>query len=382
MRTPKATTLESTPVSDSNRELIYPSTLSFLRQGVFLWRSGRKVSFIKTTMAWDDEVNTWARENGVFADHRFFKTSGSSGIEKWIALSNEALEWSARSVVDFLDIGAGDVLGLALPEYHVGGYGVGLRARVSGAKLAGFDKKWNAENFAEWTDERGVTVASLVPTQVYDLVLAGVRGGKFLRSIVVGGGAFDPDLCEQARGLGWPVLPSYGMTETSSQVATGDGLPLLPGWQARIEDGCLALKGGGLLSAVITRRGVGFVSHDPKIDGWFVTNDRAELTPEGLRILGRADRVVKVSGELVDLEMLEDFWRNVLKAEVALLAMPGGRRGMSLKLFHEETSAEVELINASLPGPERLESWKEVELLPRSAIGKLDRSALRKFHAD
>lgn len=334
------------------------------------------------SMAWDDEVQRWARENGVFADHRFFKTSGSSGVEKWVALSNEALEWSARSVIEALEIEAKDVLGLALPEYHVGGFGVTLRAELSGAGLAINEGRWEASRFADWVIREGVTVTSLVPTQVHDLVEAGLRGGGALRKAVVGGGALDPGLCERARALGWLVVPSYGMTETSSQVATGDGLPLLPGWQARIEGGCLALKGGGLLSAVITRGEKGFVSRDPKSDGWFVTNDRAQLTGRGLKILGRADRVVKVSGELVDLEMLEDFWRDALKAEVAIMAIPGGRRGMSLKMFHEKTSVKPESLNGSLPGPERLEFWTEIESLPRSALGKLDRSALLKFHED
>ena len=62
--------------------------------------------------------------------------------------------------------------------------------------------------------------SSLVPAQVLDLVRAGLRPPPVLRAIVVGGGAISAELYRDARALGWPVLPSYGMTECCSQIAT------------------------------------------------------------------------------------------------------------------------------------------------------------------
>ena len=280
------------------------------------------------------EVEVWAKQNGGFERHRFFRTSGSSGKEKWIALSDEALEWSARSVITELGISADDILGLAIPVIHVGGYGLVLRAKISGARLVQLDGRWNAEIFADWCDVNRVTISSLVPTQVYDLVAARLPCPVSIKMVVVGGGALDEELAEQARDFGWPVLPSYGMTETSSQVATGNGLPLLQGWEAKIVDGKLALKGGGLLTAIIRRKGDDFFAEDPKIDGWYVTNDRCEIVGKGLKVLGRADYLVKVSGELVNLEELESFWRGKLRREVALVTRPNKRRGVSIFLFY------------------------------------------------
>lgn len=331
------------------------------------------------------EVEEWAAGRAGLAGHRFFRTSGSGGEEKWIALSEEALEWSARSVIAALEITPADVLGLALPEIHVGGYGVVVRAGVAGARMARFGERWDAEVFAEWCEGEGVSVLSLVPTQVHDLVAAGCKGGGALRVVVVGGGALDADLAAEARGLGWPVVPSYGMTETASQVATGEGLPLLPGWEARVVEGCLALRGGGLLTAVIRREaegcGGGFVAVDPKVDGWFLTQDRVEVVEGGLRILGRADRLVKVLGELVDLEAQEEFWRGVLGCEVAMVTKLDERRGVSLVLFYEgmDEGKRIASLNASLPGPERLGEWRQIRSLPRSPLGKVDRVALSQF---
>lgn len=329
-----------------------------------------------------NEVEAWAKKNGDFKRHRFFRTSGSSGREKWVALSDEALEWSARSVIGTLGIVSKDVLGLALPVIHVGGYGMVLRAEISGAKLVKLNIRWNAVRFADWCAVNRITISSLVPTQVYDLVSARLECPASMRTLVVGGGPLDKELARRARDLGWPVVPSYGMTETSSQVATGDGLPLLQGWEAKIVDGSLALKGDGLLAAIIRRKGNGFFAEDPKTDGWYVTNDRCELIGKGLRVLGRADRLIKVLGELVNLEELEKFWRGKLKRQVALVARHDERRGVSLFLFYEGIEVDLARWNASLSGPERIAEAIAIDLLPRSPLGKIDRLALTDFHRD
>jgi O-succinylbenzoic acid--CoA ligase len=328
------------------------------------------------------EIEIWAASREDLAGHLFFKTSGSSGSEKWIALSREALEWSAKSVIEALGIGSDDVLGLALPTIHVGGYGVVVRAEISGARLARFEEKWDADRFALWCECEKVTVSSLVPTQVHDLVQTGRYGPKDLRVIVVGGGALDENLKEQARQQGWPVVPSYGMTETSSQVATGDGLPLLPGWEAKLVDGRLALRGGGLLTAIIVKKGDSFYAEDPKVDGWYLTSDRVELRNSGLTFLGRADRVVKVLGELVDLEEIERFWKKRLGEEVVVLALEDERRGSVLHLYHEGPPVNLTKWNNQRSGPERLADWKAMEPLPRSPLGKIDRAALFKIQQD
>jgi len=327
-------------------------------------------------------LQEWLAGRSEFQDHVVFKTSGSSGVEKWVALSKGALEWSARRVIDYLEMTSSDVCGLALPAVHVGGFGLMLRAHLSGASLVEFEGKWNAERFAAWCTREGVTVSSLVPTQVSDLVEAGLRAPDSLRSVVVGGGVLKPDLAERAKLFGWPVLPSYGMTETAAQIATGDGLPLFDGWEAGIEDGCLSLKGGGLLTAVIRRAGGRFVADDPKVDGWFLTSDRAELDGRNLAILGRADRQVKVLGKLVDLGVLEGFWRETLGCEVALAARPDERRGAALILFVEGEVEGIQGLNEALPGPERLMAYQVLQRLPRSPLGKIDQTKLREIPSD
>ncbi|MGJ8695889.1 MAG: AMP-binding protein [Verrucomicrobiaceae bacterium] len=330
----------------------------------------------------DGGLQDWAAGQEELRGTVIFRTSGSSGVEKWVAIAREALEWSADRVIGHLGLGGDDVFGLALPVCHVGGFGVVVRAERSGGRLVELEGKWSVEGFVRLCEEEGVTVSSLVPAQVKDLVAAGVRGPEGLRVVVVGGGSFEDELAAEARELGWPVVASYGMTETGSQIATGEGLPLIEGWEVRVREGLLEVRGGGLLSGVITRVGEGFEFVDPKVEGWFRTSDRVEVDGGKLRVLGRADRRVKVLGELVDLEALEEFWSEVTGGEVALVTEPDERRGLRLHLFFEGGGEGIGGKNEGLPGPERLEGWTNLKRLPVSSLGKIDRAEMIKIHRE
>ena len=321
-------------------------------------------------MGEDSALQEWLAGRDEFQKYVIFKTSGSSGVDKWIALSKEALEWSARNVNTYLKISPRDVLGLALPTRHVGGFGLAARAYFSGANLVEFGEAWSPDGFASWCRQESVTVTSLVPTQVSDLVRRESAAHESMRVVVVGGGALDEELQKRAIELGWPVLPSFGMTETSSQIATGAGLPLMHGWEAKIVEDRLALKGEGLLSWVIEKVAGEFRYIDPKNDGWFLTNDLAELDGRNLRILGRADRQVKILGELIDLDGVEKKWRDALGCPVAILKKKSERRGVTLWLLVQGEVRELGMINEKMPGLERLAGWAFLDRLPRSSLGK------------
>lgn len=345
--------------------------------GPFFWEESTPALF-------DDhgELKDWAAEQTVLNGHLLFRTSGSSGVRKWIALSKSALKWSAESVICHLGMTSDDVCGLALPVHHVGGFGVVARCYFSGARLARFNERWSPQEFWKFCNKEKVTLTSLVPTQVSDLVSMGLSGPLTLRRIIVGGGHLEDELKEKARALGWPVVPSYGMTETASQIATGDELPLIEGWCARIVDDLLELRGEGLLTGVITETKEGFHFADPKVDGWFRTSDYAELHDGKLAIRGRADRRVKVLGELIDLDTLEKFWSDKTGGEAALIARPDDRCIHTLHLFFTGNEEEISMLNMGLPGPERLARWHHVSELPRTSLGKIDRWRLTNIQFD
>jgi O-succinylbenzoic acid--CoA ligase len=317
-----------------------------------------------------------------------FRTSGSTGKAAGIVIGKDALMVSALAVNDWLDVDRGSVWGLALPLDHVGGFGVAARAHAAGCGFSHFEGKWDAGRFTEWVGRDGITHVSLVPTQVHDLLAAGLKGGPSLRAVVVGGGRLADETGQAARDAGWPVLASYGMTEASSQVATqrigGLGQPfadcpleLLPGWDAEVtQEGLLRLKGKALFSGTWDEGCLTMRKGD-----WFTTNDRAELSGRTIRHLGRADTMVKVMGELVDVEAVErrliGFCGNRADG-VAVVAVPDGRKENSLlAVFEESVRAEaVEEYNSHAPGPERISRWCVVGGFPRTELGKLRRAEL------
>jgi O-succinylbenzoic acid--CoA ligase len=321
----------------------------------------------------------------------YFKTSGSTGEPRWIGLSRHALRVSADAVNRHLGVDEASVWALALPLEHVGGFGVVARARQAGCGLARFERKWSAAGFAGWLAATGATHLSLVPTQVHDLVAAGLRAPRGLRAIVVGGGCLAAATGSAARGLGWPVLASYGMTEAGSQIATQGlelldlpyspgPLELLPCWEARVGlEGRLEIRGEALFSGCLARGEAGW-SFEGRNGEWYLTSDTGGIDGRNLRITGRADTRVKILGELVDPKSVE---AELLAAagtldplRVAVVAVDDARAGKRLVLVHADSvpPAEIERALAAYhdkcPGFRRIGAAVATPEIPRSPLGK------------
>jgi len=325
-----------------------------------------------------------------------FQTSGSTGEPSLVCLTRHALLANAAAVNDWLRATADDVWLRVLPDFHVGGQSIHFRAELSHSRVLVEDGKWDPQRFIRVAAHSRVTLTSLVPAQVFDLVAAGLLAPPALRAVIVGGGALSDELYRQARALGWPLLPSYGLTEAASQVATarmeslltaplgteGPPLELLPCWEARVDDaGRLQLRGAPLLSGRFVRTPHGWEMHRAvDDDGWFTTSDRARLDGRLLTPLGRCDRVVKVLGELVDLDAIEAaLHRAGLPPDRGVvMALPDERAGVRPWLVTdlENADAAVEAANATLPPFARIAGWRRLEL-PRSPLGKVLRFEIK-----
>lgn len=330
-----------------------------------------------------------------------FGTSGSTGEPSIVVHSRASLEASAAAVNQWLGLTAEDVWLRVLPVFHVGGFQIHTRAGLSGSRVVEDDARWNPRRFAETCEAERVTVTSLVPTQVFDLTREGLQAPPCLKWIVVGGGALDSETWRTARKLGWPVLPSYGLTEAASQVATalpgalfsGDhageppDLHLLPCWEARLAPGTEGPDGSGILEIrgpalcrgrYARKDGVWRWEAAPE-DGWWRTADRARLEGRRLVFRGRADRTVKVLGELVNLDAVENdlLAAGLPPGRFAVAALPDERAGNRLVLASETDATEAFALYQKRAVPfARLAEWRRVEELPRTALGKIRRGAL------
>lgn len=314
-----------------------------------------------------------------------FLTSGSSGRPKVVRFTREALLASARAVNAFLGVTAGDVWLRWLPRFHVGGFQVEARAWAAGAGCVGRDAAWEAVDCARLCAAEGVTHVSLVPTQVFDLVRAGVRAPAALRVVLVGGGALRPALHDAARALGWPVRAGYGLTEAASTVAVqaadepdATRLTVLPHWQATAgADGVLSLQGPALPEAIGCWDEAGHLRWQPVVPP-LRTSDRVRLDGRSLVFLGRADRVIKRLGELVDLDQVDRALADAALAvgafgRVRMRCEPDARAGCRLVLECLEAAeggSVAARFDARQPAFARIAEIRVVEGWSVSPLGK------------
>jgi O-succinylbenzoic acid--CoA ligase len=322
------------------------------------------------------------------AGHVWLATSGATGRLKPVALAKEALLASATAVNSHLEAGPEDVWLNPLPEFHVGGLGIHARAHLSGARVVTLDT-WEPDAYHRATVTAGATLSSLVPTQVFDLVRAGLRAADTLRAAIVGGGALARELYARARALGWPLLPSYGATECGSQAATA-GLDSLASGDPVLRslshlnlragaDHRLEIRGASLFTGYATERGL----EDPKRDGWWRTDDLGTVAQGVVTILGRAGDVIKVLGETVSLAALDQTLQATrlelgLAGDAALYAVPDERRGAALRLAYSGVDSHAaarlaEAFNQRVAPYERVTELVAVKRIPRTALGKIRR---------
>jgi len=329
-----------------------------------------------------------------FKAHVFFLSSGTTAKSvqdfKWVALSKAALLSSAAAVNRHLKSDLSDVWLHTLPDFHVGGLGIWARSHLSGAQVAKLPR-WSCEDFIQSLRECRGTLTALVPAQIFDLVTQGHASPPSLRAVLVGGGALAPFLYEKAVTLGWPLLTTYGMTETCSQIATdnletigsGSAMEVLSHLEVdAAEDGRLRMKGASLFTAYLYRSGSRCVMHDPKEEGWFLTQDRGIREGRQLKILGRIGDFVKIGGESVEIGRLNQIFDELrtqlqVKTDVAILPVPDDRLGHVIhfisdhQLSEMEASELIEKFNARVFAFEKIRKWHRLEFLPRTSLGKL-----------
>lgn len=338
----------------------------------------------------------FARHELQMQDACFFQTSGTEGTRKWVGLTKEALLISARAVNGHFNITACDHWLLALPIHHVGGFGVLARSFVCGSRVTELLGKWNAAVFVQKCDEVGATLASLVPTQVFDLVAAKLAAPKSMRAVLVGGGALNGELEAAARQLGWPIHRTYGMTETASGVAAqrvaGADMEVLPIWQVSTNaEGLLRVRGEALAKGyAVCTAGVWRWKPIP-VEG-LLTRDRVEVLENSagsrcLRYVGREVGIVKILGELVALGPIQERidalrLKFSLFADAVVCDVPDARKEHALVLvvshMKDEDAARLQHeLNQTLRPLECIDRLQSVPAIPRSELGKVRLAELR-----
>lgn len=146
-------------------------------------------------------------------------TSGTTGLPKGVVLSGTALAASADAWLAVLPPVTGWALPLGLA--HVAGLGVlwrAIRQRVPVRIVPSNDADALLAALADTV--LAASHVSLVPAQLARLLDAarGTAPPTTLRALLLGGGAIPPELVVRASLAGWPVMPTFGLSECGSGV--------------------------------------------------------------------------------------------------------------------------------------------------------------------
>lgn len=292
-----------------------------------------------------EEMRAKLRERSSYVDIILFSSGTTSGATvKGYGLSFEALFSNAKAVNEHLGLDSRERWGLTLPSEHIGGLSVWARAKLSGSQVFEWKRPWNPHVWSHFIEQFQVTVTSLVPTQVFDLVHQKIQCPKCLSKVIVGGDYLSQSLHQNALKLGWPLLRTFGMTELCSQVATEKEvslqqrlIPLSIHQLAIVENVLCVTDSKSLVSEkYLFSKGRLEVK---EITRPFLTSDRVELRDGFLFHKGRTDRVIKMNGRLVDLDEL-NFKLYSLSDQIGikkcfyLRSLESERAGKVLELMH------------------------------------------------
>jgi len=341
-------------------------------------------------------------------------TSGTSGQAKAVPLSVQNHQASASASAMRLGLCEDDHWLCCLPLCHVGGLAILLRSTIYGTSFELMPEFAVPQILAILAKKR-VTLASFVPTMLYRLLGesdADIRSK--LRAVLIGGGPIDADLLRKAHRRGIPALPTYGMTEMGSQIATLSphepqgsdtlkdrfdtaGTPL-DGVEIRIEAEDQSPCKPGEVGQIRVRgpmQSPGYLSsnavddaHPLRFrDGWFQTGDMGWLDAEGyLHIEHRISDLIVSGGENVDpMEVVR-----VLRAvdgvkdlavvgvddpewgQIVCAAIVAGDANPDALLIALKKACAAELSPFKIP-----RKWHFIDALPRTATSKPHRQQIR-----
>lgn len=335
-------------------------------------------------------------------------TSGTTGRPKGVLSTQRNRLWPvAACLTGILGLDGRDRLLWPLPMSHSFSHTVCLHGVVAtGASamiLGGFDA---ARVLAE-VRARRISVLAGVPVMYHRLLAAagpgGFGAGHAVRLCLYGGGVAPPPLHRAFRtAFGLPLVGGYGCTETSGPVAMnpptgprrpGAAGPPVPGVTVRIADPVTGLTAGTGERGEVWVRGPGIMVgyHGRPAEtrrriraGWYRTGDLGRLDENGhLTVEGRLDDLIRSGGEsIVPAEVEEVLLAVPGIADAAVTGEPHPALGQVPVAYVVAGADGVDADRLRAACRERLSPFKipdefhEVAEIPRTGIGKVDRTAL------
>ncbi|MCQ8190407.1 class I adenylate-forming enzyme family protein [Streptomyces rugosispiralis] len=340
-------------------------------------------------------------------------TSGSTGRPKGVVQSERALRYAATSTIDVNGLAPGDAVAAIVPLSSTAAYCFGVYVSLLLRGPLVLTGKWDRAVALRRMADTGVRWTMCVPTMALQMGAEAAGSGilRGVRSITVGGGPMDRGALARAeRSLGTRILRVFGMSECLGHTSPSpddpeeirlgrDGRPF-PGTDVRAltPDGQAA--GPGVTGRAQVRGPSLFLGYaregriDPPAltaDGYLPTGDLLMTHEDGtISVMGREKDIIIRGGRNIDITEVEravvghprvaracvvPVPDDVLGERVALLVVAEDGDGIELA----EVIGHLESVGLSKT------KWPEyvydVEELPQTKVGKLDRRGARDLAA-
>ena len=334
--------------------------------------------------------------------HIMIPTGGSGGKIKFAVHTWDTLMASVRGFQEYFQIYKINSF-CVLPLYHVSGLMQFMRCIITGGKLviSSFKmlesgQKYNIKNL----DIINLNFfISLVPTQLERLLQKSDLTdwlGKF-ETVLLGGAPAWDELLQKARFNNLRLAPTYGMTETASQIATlkpedflrgkiGCG-KVLPHAQVQIleeKKGIIQTNKVGRIKIQAKSLALGYYPLNNIIQTCLQIDDLACFDEQGyLNIVGRNSDKIITGGENVYPAEIEAAIRTTqMVADVCVIGLADKHWGQIVTAIYVPEKSGILNLEIQALLKEKLSNykipkiWISVASLPRNSQGKINRQQL------
>jgi malonyl-CoA/methylmalonyl-CoA synthetase len=368
------------------------------------------------------EIETWARDANIEPLEPRVRpapddaalivyTSGTTGAAKGAVLTHRNVASIAASLIAAWRWQAGDTLLVTLPLFHVHGLLAATTTSLAAGGRVLLRERFDAEDVLDTLASGAATMFFGVPTMYVRLLeKAGARTLPPIRLYVSGSAALSAETHRAfEERFGAQILERYGATEfgfalgnryAGPRVAGSVGIPL-PGVRVRVAapGGTDTLPAGGIGELLVAGPSV-FAGYWElpqasleafAVDGdgtrWYRSGDLAEYDAANdvYRIVGRIKELIITGGFNVYPREVEDALERLAGVRAcAVIGKPDAARG-ELPIAFVETDGFVDpealllLLRSQLASFKIPKEIRIVEALPRNAMGKLDKPALRRL---
>ncbi|WP_368007756.1 2-succinylbenzoate--CoA ligase [Laspinema palackyanum] len=326
-------------------------------------------------------------------------TGGSSGQLRFAIHTWETLMASVAGFTDYFQLCAVNSC-CVLPLFHVSGLMQFLRSFTTGGTFI------NVSSYKEIIEQTAFKInpeeffISLVPTQLNRLLETPESAHYLARfqTVLLGGAPAWPELLERAKQYHIPLSPTYGMTETASQIVTlkpADFLAgnkscgrLLPHAKITITNpegealevgktGMITIEADSLAKGYYPGENLASFSSDLNR---FQSDDLGFIDEGGyLTVVGRhSDKIISGGENIYPAEVESAILGTGLVEDVCAIAVPDRDWGQVVTAVYVpkglvESEAIASLLTDTLSPFKRPKYWVQIDSLPRNNRGKISR---------